>query len=97
MCMENWPWMKQLDLWPRPMSPEEMDNANDEFRKASDEARRKGEDLVSKEEVMEAAEGKGAKRILSRKESAAQAGKVVEKLERDAVKREKEGGDKKKE
>jgi hypothetical protein len=92
MDME-WPSWEQIkikwwpDVWPKKISSkelqEELDKANDEFRRAGNYGRRKGEDLASKEETTKALEEKGVKpiRILSRKESAKKAREIVEKLD----------------
>jgi len=99
----EWPSWEQINFkwwpkeWPKKMSSkelqEELDKANDEFRRAGNYGQRKGEDLVSKEEITKALEGEGAKpiKILSRKESAKKAREIVEHLE----KQEKEKNDKK--
>lgn len=89
----EWPSWEQIKFkwwpksWPEKISPkelkEELDEANDEFRRAGNYGQRKGEDLVSKEETTKALEGKGAKpvKILSPRESAKRAREIREKLE----------------
>lgn len=76
----EWPW-KQFELWPRKMSPDELNEALEEAGKRGE---RKGEDLVSKEETTKALEEEGAKevKILSPKKSAEKAGELARKLER---------------
>lgn len=75
----EWPW-KQFELWPKKITPEEL---NEELEKAAKQGRRKGEDLVSKEETTKALEEEGAKpeRILSPKESGSKAREVIKKLD----------------
>jgi hypothetical protein len=78
----EWPW-KQFELfkWPEPASPDEI---NEKLRKAAERGKKKGEDLVSKEETTEALEGEGTKevKILSPEKNAEKAKELVEKLER---------------
>ncbi len=74
-------WLtKQFELWPRKITPEEL---NDELEKDAKRDRRKGEDLVSKEETTKVLEGEGAKeiKILSPKKSAEKVREVIKMLE----------------
>ena len=74
--MERPPKQFELFEWPPAISPDElMEELNDNFRIAGNYGKRKGEDLVSKEETTKALEKEGAKpvRVLSLKESAAKA------------------------
>lgn len=78
---EFWP-----TAWPAKITTEELkeklDKENDELRKAGNYGKRKGEDLVSKEETtMALEEGVETERILSPKESAKKARELAEKLE----------------
>lgn len=83
--MERPPKQFELFEWPPAISPDElMEELNDEFRRAGNYSRRRGEDLVSKEETTKALEGKDAKeiKILSPKKSAEKAKELIKKLER---------------
>ena len=51
---------KQLELWPRMITPEEL---NEELERIARDRRPKSEDLVSKEETTKTLEGKDAKPI----------------------------------
>ncbi len=80
--MEGPPKQFELFKWPPAISPDElMKELNDEFRKAGNYGRRRGEDLVSKEETTKALEENGAKeiKILSPKESSKKAREIIEK------------------
>ncbi len=83
--MERPPKQFELFEWPPAISPDElMEELNDKFRKASNYGRRRGEDLVSKEETIKALEGEDTKeiKILSPKKSAEKAKELIKKLER---------------
>ena len=83
--MEGPPKQFELFKWPPAISPDElMEELNDEFRRAGNYGRKRGEDLVSKEETIKALEGEDAKeiKILSPKKSAEKAKEFIKKLER---------------
>ena len=99
--MERPPKQFELFEWPPAISPDElMEELNDEFRRAGNYGKRKGEDLVSKEETTKALEKEGAKpvRVLSLEESAAKAKEFIElreKLEQAEASNRKDKGKKK--
>ena len=99
--MERPPKQFELFEWPPAISPDElMEELNDEFRRAGNYGKRKGEDLVSKEETTKALEKEGAKpvRVLSSEESAAKAKEFIElreKLEQAEASNRKDKGKKK--
>ena len=70
---------KQFEFWPKKITLEEL---NEELRKAGNYGQKKGEDLVSKEDLTKVLEGEDVKieKILSPKESAKKAREVLEKL-----------------
>jgi hypothetical protein len=72
---------KQLEFWPREKTQEEI---NEELRKAGNYGRRKGEDLVSKEETTKALEEEGAKPIeyTPWKKGLEKVKEIIKKLER---------------
>ena len=72
------PW-KQSEFWPKKMTDEEL---NEVLRKAAESGKRKGEDLVSEEEITKTLEGEDAKPIkISRKKNLKEARKIIKKLE----------------
>lgn len=86
--VEIWP-----ELWPEKVSSEELkeelDRINDEFRRAGNYGKRKGENMVSGEELTKVLEGQGVKpaKTLSRKENAKRARELIEKLEQQEAKK----------
>ncbi|PIQ69434.1 MAG: hypothetical protein COY22_02385 [Candidatus Tagabacteria bacterium CG_4_10_14_0_2_um_filter_40_13] len=80
-------WFKQqMELWPRIITPEEL---NEELEKAARRGRRKGEDLVSKEETTKALEGKEATpiKICSRKKNLEEVKKIIRILSESEAKK----------
>lgn len=77
-------WIKQqMELWPRIITPEEL---NEELERVA--RRRKGEDLVSKEETTKALEGKDAKPIkISWEKNLEEVRKIIGKLEESETKK----------
>ncbi len=78
-------WFKQqLELWPRTISPEEL---NEELERIAKSKRPKGEDLVSKEETTKIFEEKNAKPLkISWKKNLEEVRKIVGKLEEPELK-----------
>lgn len=69
---------KQFEFWPKKMTDEELNEALEE---AAKQGRRKGEDLVSKEETTEAIEGESAKPVkISFKENLERVQEIIKKL-----------------
>jgi len=82
-------WFKQqLELWPRTISPEEL---NEELERIAKNKRPKGEDLVSKEETTKIFEGENAKPLkISWKKNLEEIRKIVGKFEEPELKNKKQ-------